>query len=348
MTQHAETDMANQDAPPLSVWAVSDGRIGIENQCLGLAEAIARQARADISVRRIRYKPAFDRLPSALKLFPDLMLTYGSDRIEAPWPDIFIAAGRATIPHASRMRAWSQGKTLVVQLQNPRWDLSAFDVVIAPDHDQVVGDNVLSILGSTHRITPERCALNYPRFAAQIDDLPSPRIAVMVGGASKTHDIDKDRAQEMVAQIGRAVRQSKGSLLLTLSRRTPPEIKRLFVDGLKSISGFIYDGQGDNPYFAFLHAADQFLVTEDSVNMVTEACAMGKPVHILAMNRKSLKSGLKFDRFHQSLQERGLVRAFMGELTTWPNSPLNETQKAADFVLNRFKEKFPKRDLLRP
>jgi hypothetical protein len=35
-----------QPAEPLSVWAVSDGRAGIENQALGLAEAIARRAPA--------------------------------------------------------------------------------------------------------------------------------------------------------------------------------------------------------------------------------------------------------------------------------------------------------------
>ena len=53
---------------PLSIWVVSDGRAGIENQALGLAEAIQRLTPAAITVKRIRWRRAFDRLPSALKV----------------------------------------------------------------------------------------------------------------------------------------------------------------------------------------------------------------------------------------------------------------------------------------
>ena len=37
---------------PLSIWIVSDGRIGMENQAPGLAEAVQRLTPARISVRR--------------------------------------------------------------------------------------------------------------------------------------------------------------------------------------------------------------------------------------------------------------------------------------------------------
>ena len=52
---------------PLSIWVVSDGRIGMENQALGLAEAVQRLTPATIAVKRIRWRKAFDKLPSALK-----------------------------------------------------------------------------------------------------------------------------------------------------------------------------------------------------------------------------------------------------------------------------------------
>ncbi|MBW8880244.1 MAG: mitochondrial fission ELM1 family protein, partial [Asticcacaulis sp.] len=129
--------MATQAPRNLTLWAVSDGRAGIENQVLGLAEAVARLTPADVVVKRLRYKPLFDRWPTALKLAPDAMLTADSDRVEAPWPDIWIAAGRATLPFSTLMRQRSAGRTMVVQLQDPKTDARAFDLVIAPDHDQV-------------------------------------------------------------------------------------------------------------------------------------------------------------------------------------------------------------------
>jgi len=50
-------------APPLTIWAVSDGRVGIEAQVLGLAEAVARQRPAEILVKRIAWPFGLGRLP---------------------------------------------------------------------------------------------------------------------------------------------------------------------------------------------------------------------------------------------------------------------------------------------
>ncbi|MBW8733108.1 MAG: mitochondrial fission ELM1 family protein, partial [Asticcacaulis sp.] len=102
-------------ARPLTVWTVSDGRAGIENQALGLAEAVARQTPAEITVKRLHFAPLFDRLPTALKIAPEAMLAPDSDRIDAPFPDIWIAAGRASLPFSLRMKKRSHGHTLVVQ-----------------------------------------------------------------------------------------------------------------------------------------------------------------------------------------------------------------------------------------
>ncbi|RYG18730.1 MAG: nucleoside-diphosphate sugar epimerase, partial [Caulobacteraceae bacterium] len=81
-------------ARPLSLWVVSDGRAGIENQALGLAEAVQRLTPAEIAIKHIRWRPLFDRLPSALKT-PAML---ASAPLTAPWPDLWIATGRATLP----------------------------------------------------------------------------------------------------------------------------------------------------------------------------------------------------------------------------------------------------------
>ena len=143
---------------PLSIWVVSDGRTGIENQALGLAEAVQRLTPATITVKRIRWRGVFDKLPSALKA-PG-MLDPSSDAVApAPgedWPDLWIATGRATLPLSARVRERSGGRTFVVQTQDPRWRLNAYDLVVAPAHDGAAGPNVLSITGSPHRVTAAR------------------------------------------------------------------------------------------------------------------------------------------------------------------------------------------------
>jgi mitochondrial fission protein ELM1 len=221
----------------------------------------------------------------------------------------------------------------VVQTQDPRWRTADYDLVVAPRHDAVVGDNTLSITGSPHRVAPERLAEAAPAFADRLDELPRPRVAVLVGGRSRSHDLSEAHAAALADQIAEAMKTAGGALMLTFSRRTPEAAKAAMTERLSRLPGVIWDGNGPNPYFAFLHFADQILVTEDSANMAAEAASTGKPVHILPMI--PLKPADKFARLHEDLRERGVARPFDGRLEPWSYEPLRETDRAARDILTR-------------
>lgn len=318
-------------ARPLSIWVASDGRAGIQNQALGLAEAVQRLTPADIEIKPVRWRPAFDRWPSGLKT--PAMLAPGSfdPRGVTDWPDLWIATGRATLPLSAKVRDLSGGKTFTVQTQDPRWKNAAYDLIIAPAHDGLSGDNVFEIIGSPHRITPQKLAEAAPAFADRITPLPHPRIAVMIGGRSKAFDLPPAHAADLAERIRTAVQAAGGSLLLTFSRRTPEAAKTIMTERLSDLPGWIWDGTGDNPLFPMLHAADRVLVTEDSANMATEAASTGKPVHVLPMI--ALKPAGKFAQLHADLEAHGAARSFDGTLEPWTYAPLNETERAARAVL---------------
>lgn len=325
------------DELPLSVWVVSDGRTGIENQALGLAEAVQRLFPCRITVKRIRWRAAFDRWPSALKA--RWMLDPSSDSTEPGasenWPDVWIAAGRATLPLSATVRRRSGGRTLVVQTQDPRWRNDAYDLIVAPAHDQLEGPNVLSITGSPHRVSSERLAEGAAAFTRALEPLPRPRVAVLIGGRSKSFDLPGAMAGDMADRIATAVESAGGSVMVTFSRRTPLAAKAAMTARLSALPGLVWDGEGANPYFAFLHFADHIMVTEDSANMAAEAASTGKPVHVLPM--KPLKAGDKFARLHADLRARGAARPFDGSLERWSYTPLAETHRAATEVLKRLK-----------
>jgi len=94
---------------------------------------------------------------------------------------------------------------------------------------------------------------------------------------------------------------------------------------------WVYDGEGDNPYFAFLAAADAVLVTRDSTNMLTEAATAGKPVLTLPVAGHDGK----FARLYRALQQRDYIRPFAGRLETWEVVPLGETARAAREIIDR-------------
>ncbi|WP_269714102.1 mitochondrial fission ELM1 family protein [Caulobacter sp. NIBR2454] len=324
-------DLASaKPSEPLVIWAVSDGRAGIEAQAVGLAEAIARQTRARIVVKRVAYRGDWGKLPWRLHPFPRSTLTPQSD-ITGPWPDIWIGCGRASIPLSIRVKRWSRGKTFVVQLQDPRAPVRLFDLVAPPKHDRLTGDNVVPIIGSPHRVTPARLAAERKAFGRKLDRLPHPRVAVLVGGKSKAFDLSQTRAAALARELVLPLELEGGSLMVTFSRRTPPEAVALMTSRLRHLPGMIWNGEGPNPYFAFLAAADFICVTEDSTNMAVEAAGTGKPVFVLKMDGESRK----FRAFHQSLEDHGAARPFGGHFHGWTYEPLAETDRLASEVLAR-------------
>lgn len=313
----------------LSLWVVTDGRAGIENQALGLAEAVARLTPADITIKRVRWRGWMRRLPSRLNPLPLASLAPGSDRIAPPWPDLWIANGRASIPLSIAVRRWSRARTFVVQLQDPLRSPRLFDLVIPPRHDRLEGANVFPITGTPHRVTPERLTAEYERFRPQLEALPRPRVAVLIGGRSKAFDISAATAARLANEIAAAVETAGGSVMVSFSRRTPPAAERILRAALERLPGVIWSGEGPNPYFAFLAAADHILVTEDSANMPAEAAASGAPVHLLKVDGAQARK----QRFHAELAERGIARPFTGDLDGWVYETLHETERAAVAVL---------------
>lgn len=318
-----------QPAEPLIIWAVSDGRAGIENQALGLAEAIARRAPARVITKRVRLRTPWVWLPAGFTPAPRHALTIGSDMIAPPWPNIFIGCGRASVPFGMGLREWSRRRTFVVQLQDPRVNPREFDVVVPPIHDGLEGQNVLPIVGACHRVTPEKLDQAALEFPTPLEDMAAPRLTVLIGGRSKRQDISAKRAREISDSLVAVQRETGGTLLVTLSRRTGEAARLHFRTWLAPHCAVFYEGEGVNPYFAMLGAADHIFVTADSVNMATEAAATGKPIHILAVDG----DGGKLDRFHQSLTRRGCARPFAGRLETWVYPPLLETDRVAAAVL---------------
>jgi hypothetical protein len=318
-------------APSLTIWAVSDGRVGIEAQALGLAEAVARLRPAEIVIKHIGWKAGVGRLPWRLNLAPRLSLADAA-AIAPPWPDIWIAAGRATLPLSTRLRRWSGGRTFVVQTQDPRGALASFDLVVPPAHDLLEGPNVFPIAGAPNRLHPQRLTAELARFADRITPLPHPRIALIVGGKSKAFDLPPAQAEEIARSVAQAVVASGGALLTSFTRRTPEPARRILTERLGHLPGWIWDGTGENPYFAFLASADAVLVTEDSTNLATDAAATGKPVHVVPMSGHSAK----FARFHADLERRGVARRFAGTLETAAYPPLDETSRAARELLRLY------------
>ena len=128
------------------------------------------------------------------------------------------------------------------------------------------------------------------------------------------------------------------SVMVSVSRRTPASLRTALVEQYGQDNRvWLFDGDGDNPYFAFLAAADWIFVTEDSTNMLTEAAATGTPVYSLPLGG----SQGKFGYLHAALEGHGALRPFLGRLDTWTYPPLDETTRIAALVARQWKSLTP-------
>lgn len=72
----------------------------------------------------------------------------------------------------------------VVQIQNPRKNLSRFDLIVACRHDDIAGPNVLLGRTALHGLTPEALEQARAQWKPQFAELPRPLIAALVGGSN--------------------------------------------------------------------------------------------------------------------------------------------------------------------
>lgn len=309
-------------------WIVTDGSAGMENQCIGLAEAM------DIpyEIKRIRTSVPWRWLPPWAWIDPIGNLGPDGDRLAPPWPDMLISCGRQSIPLSIAVRKASGGNCFTIHIQTPNCSPEKFDLVVVPRHDRLRGANVLVSQGSLHRITEKTLEEGAKKFASRLAALPRPLIAVLVGGSNRCYDVTPEVMHDLAGRLENLARQTGGGLAVTTSRRTGDANISALRQGLQASEHALWAGDGENPYFGYLGLADFIVVTGDSVNMVCEACASGKPVYVFEL----AGGNAKFRRFHQGMFEGNFTRPLENKLELYSPAPLQETARIAKIVAPLF------------
>lgn len=313
-----------------TIWALHDGKIGMANQVLGLAEAVG----FPVIEKQVRLRAPWYRLLPAIWLDPEAAAAPGSANLVPPWPDIMIACGREVTALALAIKQLSRGRTFWVQVQDPRFARRQVDLMVVPQHDRARGANVVSTLGAVHRIRAERIEEARRCFAPLFAGLGRPLLGVLIGGSNRVYRLTPAVTARLGTQLASLARDGVG-IAVTPSRRTGGAALTALRGQLGGVPHYLWDGTGANPYFGLLAHADALAVTGDSVNMVSEAAATGKPVHVIELEGGSAK----FRRFHDALGRAGVTRPFTGILEQWTYPKLDDTERAAAEIRRRFEQR---------
>ena len=309
---------ADSAALPESI-ILTEPYAGLKAQALGLAEAAGlAPSTFDLKPRRPWSWIAAATWPAPLHAvsLPETMADL-----------VFTAGGTAAAIGAALRR---QGKT-IVQIQDPRMRLDRFDLVVANRHDAITGPNVIVTRTALHRATPQRLAAAAAEWAPTFAGLPRPLVAVLVGGSNGRFRLETAEGEALAQSLAAMMKADRVGLAITPSRRTAPGVRAALRNALEPRGAWMWDMTGDNPYFGMLALADAIVVTADSISMVSEAAATSAPVLLAELPGRSRRIGM----FTSGLVEDRRVRRFRGRLETWPVTPLDDTQEAANEVQRR-------------
>ncbi|WP_058835636.1 mitochondrial fission ELM1 family protein [Luteimonas abyssi] len=318
--------MERSAAPADVVWVLSDGHAGNVRQATALAAALGGATREWTLAARAPWRWLAPRaLPGAGAAFGD---AFEQALATAP-PRLAIGCGRQAALATRLARA---AGAQAVQILDPRLHSRHWDLVVAPEHDHLSGRNVIPLLGSLHPVDDGWLQRGRDAFPA-LGTLPGPRTALLLGGPSRHLAFDAAAFARLMAWLRPTIEREAGSLLATVSRRTPPAV----VDALRAqtahLPGLRWTGpqDGPNPYAGLLGWADRIVCSADSVNMLSEACATCAPVFVHEPERLSGRPR----RFVDALRARGRVQPLDASLAPFAFEPLRETARVAEAVRMR-------------
>jgi len=342
MSGHTQTTAsAPEDAKrPLAgakAWIISDGKAGHEALCRGVAEALG----VEIAWKRIAPSPLWQALAPWGPIAPGERFGAPGTLFAPPWPQIAFAAGRTTMPYIRALKKKAGLETFTVVMMDPRTGAGTADLFWVPEHDKRRGPNVIATLTAPHPLSPARLAELRNRPDAAIDALPAPRVAVLVGGPNERYRYPAP-VIDRFARLVRSLAELGSGLMITASRRTPPELIAALAAAIADTKAILWTGDGPNPYPHFLAKADAFLVTADSVNMVGEAAATGRPIYVFSPDG----GAAKFDAFHAALAAGGVTRPAPDRVTTldhWTYPTLYAADTIAAEIAQRWQRHRPMR-----
>ena len=334
------TDKASRRVTP-RIWAVASYRAGENSQISGLANRLG----GEVATKRLRYNASAGPLGLMRLVSRRGIDAAGSDALEAPWPDVIVSAGLKNEPVCRWIQECSGGRTQLVFLGRTWAPRDRFDLVVTtPQYRLPHEPNVVHNLMTQHGVAPSRLAAERVRWEPRFAGLARPILGVLIGGDSGPFVLGPRAAKRLAGKIDAMVGRRGGSAIVTTSARTRTVVADVLESTVTAPASLhrYRPNDPDNPYFGILALADAFIVTSDSVAMLSEAAATGRPVHIFDLggtapegrdrSAKSLSYGLMMALLPKRLsRDIGLFHdAFVAAgHGTWSNDACKVTPGAA-------------------
>ncbi|MDC0344751.1 mitochondrial fission ELM1 family protein [Alphaproteobacteria bacterium] len=334
--QTSAFSQAAQKAPPTLI-LFDEHKVGTAKQCLALASALNQP----LDAHPVCIKKPWSSLPTWLWPSPRTVL-------KTPLPDILpgtlvIGGGRRSAGILAALKKEYGEEILTIQIFKGDQKPHHFDTLIAPKHDNIKVENLCSVTGALVWMDRQKIADEGKKLRDKYHLSATPYLGVLVGGSTAHFKYTKRTAHYLCQAMNRWMAKTGGKCLITTSRRTPSAVNaHLMAWAIKNECPLWVWGDGENPYTGILGAADQLLVTEDSISMATECAYLGKPLYIFRVGQ----APKKFKRFYTALIHNKHAALFQGAYHFESPRILDEGQDVAHHLHKTYPVFFQKHPVL--
>ena len=299
---------------------LTQGMHGMISQVEGLAKALD-----------LDYTHHTVELNNFWKFFPPKITPISQKvfkKIDAEEFDVIISCGRKSVVPSIYLKKNSSKKIINIHIQDPKVNLDNFNYVIAPEHDQLNGENVLLTKGAMHYLTKKEINDNTDYLKNRLKS-EKEYFLLILGGPTKHYDYSHDNILNIFNLFNDLVKKNDLQGIVIPSMRTPKDIIELSKYRL-SENSLVIESVDKKAYLSALSLAKYISVTCDSTSMISEAALTGKPIYIGEIPAK--RNDRRIQKFKELFYRLNIIKKLETKLETWDYEILNETSRIASEI----------------
>ena len=312
----------------LKALLLTEGMHGMISQVEGMARAL----NTEYSHKIVRLSFPWNLAPPKFTPISEIILKDKTYLNESEMPDLIISCGRKSVIPSILLKK-KNPKIFTIHIQDPKVSYKNFDAIIAPEHDNLSGDNVYSSKGAIHYITESEIKKAAPYLTNKIKS--QKLVSLILGGPNKYYSFDKDQLIE-IFNLVRSNFISKGYTVIVIpSVRTPKMIINLAIKEFGA-DGYVVNSVDKQAYLSAFALATNIVITCDSTSMISEAATSRKPIFVAHMKAK--KNNYRFKKFFRLFKEKGIIRDLGEQVESWKYNKFNEADRIAAIINSKLKK----------
>ena len=298
---------------------LTEGMHGMISQVEGLAKALD----LEFIHEKIELNKFWKFIPPSLTPIKKFVFENNIDKDF----NIVISCGRKSVIPSIYLKQKYKNKIMNIHIQDPKVSLNNFDYIVAPEHDQIDGKNVLTTKGAIHYLRNDELNENQSYLKPKI--IKEKVVSLIIGGPNKYYDYNSKAIEEIFLKIKENFINKDYQLIFIPSMRTPQEtidIAKNYFDE----NQIIITNVDKKAYLSSLKLADHIVVTCDSTSMISEAAMTGKPIYVAQMT--SIKKNYRFKKFFELFKYLNIIKDLENSTETWNYEKLNETDRVSNYI----------------